>query len=275
VKAEHPGQKKVQASGLGSLKGHSSSGRATLLEFSNSHPSESISHALCGRLGGQTIELDIIGEQYGRETDLAHRAKALAAAVVGVGAERVLIAASCAAASVLVPVSTELAKRGVDVGLIAAVDPSPVTEDHIHSALETMAMSLGRPLTGSTGPPHPDLEAPARDILAEIEDVLHEWVEEYLRTSSLPASDHDLVRIELLDRYLRWYSFLVAAFRAPRHETAHPVDVLLTQSAGADAAGVFAPGTPIRYHRYHGGSAPALTRNDLVGDLCTLLKEGG
>ena len=87
-------------------------GLLVLLEFSASDPSQRLSHALRGAQGVRTLELDLIGAEYGRHTDLDRRAGALADDVLRAGGAPVVVAASCAAAPILAPLARQLAERG-------------------------------------------------------------------------------------------------------------------------------------------------------------------
>jgi hypothetical protein len=235
------------------------------LEFSASDPAQSISGALAESLPARPVEIDLIDVGYGRQTDAGRRALAIADDVCAAGAERVVLAASCAAAPMLAPVARGLAGRGIEVARAVAVDPGRVTEGHMRHSLRQISASLELPavLDAIAGL---DLRGPAGVVLARIERVLHDWVEEFLRLSGMDAGDWELVRSDLLDRYLRWHSFLLAMMDAPAQDPGCPLDVFLTDSS-IDLVGIFGPEVAVRRHRFPPKDGPALRRLDVIDDL--------
>ncbi|SCL27463.1 hypothetical protein GA0074692_2354 [Micromonospora pallida] len=252
--------------------GSDGNGLAVLLEFSASDPSQSISSALGGSLPVPTVELDLIGVDYGREADLDRRAALVAAEVAATGAGRVALAASCAASPMLAPVARQLTRCGVSVTLAAAVDPRPVTDGHIRETLAQVADRFGV-ADGRTSAAGLDLAGPVEVVLGRIEAMLGDWVEGFLRSSDLDPETHELVRLDLVDRYLRWNSFLLAALDAPAQHLPCRVDVFLTDPS-SDVVALFGPDTTVRRHRYPRRDSPALDRDDLLDDLRTALTAG-
>jgi len=244
--------------------GATGNGLLVFLEFSASDPAQSLSGALASSLPEHPLEIDLIDVSYGRETDIGRRASVVAGDVAAAGADRVVLAASCAASPMLAPVARQVAERGVPVTLAAAVDPGRVTEGHIRHSMGQISASLGLPAPGDAVAAL-DLGGPASTALARIEEVLHGWVEDFLRLSGMDAADWPLVRTDLLDRYLRWNSFLLAALWAPPQDPGCQVDVFLTDS-GADPA-IFGPRAVVRRYRYPHRDCPALGREDVVDDL--------
>lgn len=245
--------------------------RIVLLEFSASDPSQSLSGALAGVVSSPLLALDLIDVGYGREADLGRRASALADDVAASGATRVKLVASCAASPMLAPVAHQVGGRGIQVELMAAVDPGPVTDGHIRHTLGRIRASLGCPaedgeISGL------DLTGPTDVVLGRIEEILRAWVERFLRVSETDPVDHDLIRRDLLDRYLRWNAFLLAAFRAPAQNPGGRVDVFLTEPA-FPLASMFGSAAPVRRHRYPHRDSPALERDDVLDDLRTLLAD--
>ncbi|MFF1297231.1 MULTISPECIES: hypothetical protein [unclassified Streptomyces] len=247
--------------------------RVVLLEFSASDPSQSLTGALTGVVSSPLLALDLIDVGYGREADLGRRASALADDVAASGAARVKLVASCAASPILAPVARHVGGRGIHVELMAAVDPGPVTEGHIRHTLGRIRASLGCPAEDGEIPDL-DLTDPADVVLGRIEEILRVWVERFLRASGTDLVDHDLIRTDLLDRYLRWNAFLLAAFWAPAQAPGGRVDVFLTEPS-SQLASVFGPAAPVRRHRYPHRDTPALERDDVLDDLRTLLADAG
>jgi hypothetical protein len=252
--------------------GSGGAGLAVLLEFSASDPAQSIASALGGSLPVQTVALDLIGVDYGREADLERRAALLAAEIAATGVARVALAASCAASPMLAPAARQLTRCGVRVTLTAAVDPRPVTDGHIRETLAQIADRFGIG-DGRKSADGLDLGGPVEVVLGRIETMLGEWVEEFLRSAELDPDNHELVRLDLVDRYLRWHSFLLAALDAPAQHLPCRVDVFLTDPS-SDVVALFRPETTVRRHRYPRRDSPALGRDDLLDDLRAALTAG-
>jgi hypothetical protein len=248
-------------------------GLLVFLEFSASDPAQSLSGALADSLPARPLGIDLIDASYGRETDLEARAAAVAADIAAAGAREgarsVALAASCAASPMLAPLARRAAAAGLRVLLAAAVDPGRVTEGHVRHSLAQVAAGLGlEPAPGAVA--GLGLRGPAGPALAGIEAVLRGWVEEFLALAGLDDTERELVRGDLLDRYLRWHAFLLAALRAPARDPGCEVDVFLTDPS-ADLAAIFGPAAAVRRHRYPAGDGPALGRADLAGDLAAML----
>lgn len=239
-------------------------GLAVLLEFSASGPAQSLSNVLTGTLPVRTLELDLIDVGYGRATDLACRTAAVADDIVAAGAPRVAVVASCAAGPALAPVAARLRQRGIRVDLAAAVDPGSVTDGHIRYTLGQIAAGLDIP-DGDDTVRGVDLTGAPEPVLARIGDVLRDWVARFLATSEMDEIERELMWHDLLDRYLRWSSFLLAALDAPACDPACRLDVFLTGPAG-DLGAMFGPATIMHRHRYPAGDQ-GLDRADLVADL--------
>lgn len=240
-----------------------------LLEFSASDPAQSISGALADSLTVRPLELDLIGVAYGRETDIERRAAAVVGDIVAAYPRKVALAASCAASPMLAPVARQAAERGMQVTLVAAVDPSSVTEGHLRHSLGQVVASLG--LTPADDAVSSlDLAGPPAETLTRIGKILRGWLEEFLGESGMDHADQELVRNDLLDRYLRWHSFLLAMLGAPAQDPGCRVDVFLTDPS-TDLEAIFGQQTPLRRHRYPRDNGPALGRDDTREDLRTLL----
>ena len=248
--------------------GRISNALLVFLEFSASDPAQSLSSALAGALPAQPLEIDVIDVSYGRQTDLDRRAGAIASDVAATGADSVVLAASCAASPMLAPVARQVKKRGLRVVLAAAVDPSKVTRGHIRRSMEQISASLGLPPAQDVVAAV-DLRGSASLALARIEGVLRDWVEEFLRLSGMDAADWELVRDDLLDRYLRWHSFLLGALWATPGDPGCQLEAFLTDPS-ADLA-IFGPDAAVRRHRYPRQDRPALVRGDVIDDLRTVL----
>ena len=235
-----------------------------LLEFSASDPAQSLSAVLGGALPVPTIDIDLIDVGYGRQTDLRCRATSIVEDIVTTGATRVAVLASCATGPMLAPAVVRLRQRGIRVDLAAAVDPAPVTDGHLRYTLGRIADGLDVP-DGADTVDRLDLTGPAERALDRVGGVLQDWVERFLTTSGMDEIERGIMRNDLLDRYVRWSSFLLAALNAPACDPACRLEVFRTGPAD-DLAAMFGPATSMRWHRYPDG-AQGLGHVDLVADL--------
>jgi hypothetical protein len=240
-----------------------------LLEFTGVRSTQKFGPLLSAQSPGHIIRIDPIDVGFPRHSAVAERAGAIADRITAAGARRVVLVAACTACVLLAPLTEVLRRNSVEVAQVIAVDPGPVTPEHLSAELEAIAHGLG------AAPPSGARLLTSGAVTAElVAELLDAIIEEAERANDLDADERRMLRESALERYLDWLGYLYGAIGFTW--TGEPCNArVLAVQPDRDLTSIFGRAARLTSSHFDFDGRVGLMNDQLERELRVLLTEAG